>query len=101
MRLFAQSFHGEVKKCFRGLAARSIHDFQEFEAVFLRQWERKRNSLHLLTQNNNLKRGPIESVQDFSTRFMKTYDSMPMLSLLQVMLSYIMLMPLVVSSPYC
>ena len=48
MRLFGQSFYAEVKKWFRGLAAGSIHDFQEFEVVFLRKWERKKNSLHLL-----------------------------------------------------
>ena len=72
MRLFSQSFYGEVKKWFRSLLARSIHDFQEFEIAFLRKWERKKNSLHLLTQYNNLKRGPTESVQDFS---MRAYDS--------------------------
>ena len=75
MSLFAQSFYGEVKKWFRGLVAGNIHDFQEFEVVFLRKWERKKNSLHLLTQYNNLKRGPAEFVQDFFTRFMRTYDS--------------------------
>ena len=41
LRLFAQSFSGEVKKWFRGLQAGSIHDFQEFEIVFLRKWEYK------------------------------------------------------------
>ena len=61
MRLFSQSFYGEVKKWFRGLVAGSIHDFQEFETTFLRKWERKNNSFHLLTQYNNLKRGPNES----------------------------------------
>ena len=75
MRLFAQSFYGEVKKWFRGLLAGSIHDFQEFETSFLRKWERKKNSLHLLTQSNNLKRGPTGFVQDFSTRFMRMYDA--------------------------
>ena len=49
MRLFSQSFYGEVKKWFRGFAVGSIHDFQEFEAVFLRKWERKKKSLQLLT----------------------------------------------------
>jgi hypothetical protein len=49
MMLFSQNFYGEVKKWFRVLAAESIHDFQEFEIVFLRKWERKKNSLHLLT----------------------------------------------------
>ena len=33
--------------------------------------------MHLLTWYNNLKRGPTEFLQDFSTRFMGTYDSMP------------------------
>lgn len=50
LRLFAQSFLGEVKKWFRGLQARSIHDFQQFETVFLGKWEQKRNYLQLLTQ---------------------------------------------------
>ena len=77
MRLFAQIFYGEVKKWFRGLTARSIHNFQEFEIVFLRKWERNKDSLHLLTWYNNLKRGPIEYVQDFSSRFMRSYDSIP------------------------
>ena len=75
MILFAQSFSGDVKKWLRGLVAGSIHNFQEFETTFLRRWEHKRNSLQLLTQYNNLKRGVVESVQDFSNRFMKTYDS--------------------------
>ena len=77
MRLLAQSFVGEVKKWFRGLAAGSLHNFQEFETTFLRKWECKKNFFQLLTQYNNLKRGSIEFVQDFSTRFMKTYDSIP------------------------
>ena len=49
MRLFAQSFYGEVKKWFKGLVVGSTHDFQDFDVVFLRKWERKKNSLHLLT----------------------------------------------------
>ena len=42
-RLFAQSFSRDVKKWFRGLQARSICNFQEFEAIFLRKWEHARN----------------------------------------------------------
>ena len=30
-----------------------------------------------MTQDNNLKRGPTKSMQYFSTRFMRTYDSIP------------------------
>ena len=74
IRLFSQSLIGEVKEWFRGLPARSIHSFQEFETIFLGKWERKKNSLHLLTQYNNLRRAPNESVQDFSSKFKKTYN---------------------------
>jgi hypothetical protein len=77
MRLFAQSFAGEVKKWFKGLAAGSILDFPGFEIVFLRKWEDKKNPLQLLTQYNSLKRDPTEIVQEFSTRFMKVYNSIP------------------------
>ena len=62
MRLFSQSLLGEVKKWFKGFLVGSIHNFQEFENTFLGKWERKKNSLHLLTQYNNLRRGPNESV---------------------------------------
>ena len=75
MRLFAQKFSGEVKKWFRGLQAGSIHDFRQFETIFLGKWEKKINYFHFLTQYNNLKRGMNESVQDFSARFMRTYES--------------------------
>ena len=77
MRLFSKSFGGEVREWFRGLPAGSIHNVQEFETIFLGKWERKRNSLHLLTQYNNLRRGPNESVHDFSSRFKKTYNAIP------------------------
>ena len=48
-----------------------------FETIFLGKWERKKNSLHLLTQYNNLRRAPNELVQDFSSRFKKTYNAIP------------------------
>jgi hypothetical protein len=63
MRLFAQFFPREVKKWFKGLVARSIHDFPVFETIFLRKWEDKKNPLHLLTQYNRLKRDDVERVQ--------------------------------------
>lgn len=77
MRLFVKSFCGEVREWFRGLPAGSVHNFQELKTIFLGKWERKKNSLHLLTQYSNLKRGPNESVDDFSTRFKKTYNAIP------------------------
>lgn len=42
MMLFDQFFYGEVKKWFRGLAAGNIHDFQEFEIVFLENGKERR-----------------------------------------------------------
>lgn len=73
MRLFAKSFCGEVREWFKGLA----HSFQEFKTIFLGKWERKKNSLHLLTQYSNLRRGPNDSVYDFSARFKRTYNDIP------------------------
>jgi hypothetical protein len=77
MKLFAHFFTGEVKKWFRGLTTGSIHNFQEFEQVFMRKWESKKNYLQLLTQHDNFKRSSMEIVQEFSTRFMRFYDSIP------------------------
>ena len=77
MRLFAKNFFGEVREWFRVLPARSIHSFQEFKPIFLGKWERKNNSLNLLTQYSNLRRGPNESVYDFSARFKRTYNAIP------------------------
>ena len=77
MRLFAQCFIGEVKKWFMSLNAGSIHNFNQFQDLFLRKWEIKKNSLQLLTQYNNLKRNPMELVHEFYARFMKSYDSIP------------------------
>jgi len=62
MRLFAQSFSGEVKKWFRGLREGSINTFQVFETTFLRKWEDKKNPLQFLTQYKNLKRDPAETI---------------------------------------
>jgi hypothetical protein len=77
MRLFAQSLSGEVRKWFKALPAASIPNFASFETTFLARWGDKKNPLQLLTQYNNLKRTPSETVQEFSTRFMKVYSSIP------------------------
>jgi hypothetical protein len=77
MSLFAQSFSGEVRKWFKALPATNIPNFENFETLFLERWGDKKNPLQLLTQYNNLKRLPIETVQEFSTIFMKVYKSIP------------------------
>jgi hypothetical protein len=77
VRLFAQSLSGEVRKWFKALPTASIPNFASFETTFLARWGDKKNPLQLLTQYNNLKRTPSETVQEFSTRFMRVYNSIP------------------------
>jgi hypothetical protein len=77
VRLFAQSLSGEVRKWFKALPTASIPNFAAFEATFLARWGDKKNPLQLLTQYNNIKRSPSETVQEFSTRFMRVYNSIP------------------------
>lgn len=45
MRLFVQSFIGEVKKWFKALAPGSLHNWDELEEDFLRKWGSKFNLL--------------------------------------------------------
>jgi hypothetical protein len=77
MRLFAQSLSGEVRKWFKSLSATSIQDFVAFETSFITRWEDKKNPFQLLMQYNNMKRALEETVQEFSTRFMRIYNSIP------------------------
>jgi hypothetical protein len=77
MRLFAQSLAGEVRKWFRALPPASIQNFEAFETSFLAKWGDKKNPLQLLTQYNNMRRSPDETVQEFSARFIKVYNSIP------------------------
>ncbi len=62
------------------MVARSIADYLPFEREFLEKWEDKKNPLQLLTQYNNLKTNQVEIVEEFSTRFLKIYQSSPPLS---------------------
>jgi hypothetical protein len=77
MRLFVQSLSGDVRKWFKSLPPMSIRDFTAFETSFLNKWGDKKNPLQLLTQYNNMKKAPEETVQEFSARFLKVYNSIP------------------------
>jgi hypothetical protein len=77
MRLFAQSLAGEVRKWFISLPTTNIEYFEAFETSFLAKWGDKKNPLQLLTQYNNMKRSPNETLQDFSARFVKVYNLIP------------------------
>lgn len=77
MRLFAQSLDGEVRKWFRSLTANSIPNIAVLDATFIRKWGEKKDDLYYVTEFNNLKRKNGESVSDFSQRFNKMYQKIP------------------------
>jgi hypothetical protein len=77
MRLFTQSLARDVRKWFRALPVGSILNFEAFETSFLAKWGDKKNPLQLLTQYNNMKRSPDETMQEFLARFMKVHNSIP------------------------
>ena len=77
MRLFAQTLYGEEKIWFKDLPARSILTFESFQTLFLDKWEDKKSPLQVLSQYNNLKKDNFESVHEFSSRFMRVYNSIP------------------------
>jgi hypothetical protein len=77
LKLFSKSILGEVRKWFKSLPAMSFLNFTSFETIFLVRWGDKKNPLQLLTQYNNIKSLPTEILQEFSTIFMKVYNSIP------------------------
>jgi hypothetical protein len=74
MRLFSQSLAGEVRKWFRALPTTSIINCDAFETSFVAKWGDKKNPLQLLTQYNNMRRSPNETMQEFSSRFINVYN---------------------------
>jgi len=77
MRLFVQTFGGEVRKWFRGLTARSIPTLDELQRQFLYRWEIKKDPLQINAEYKNLKRNHGESVQDYIIRFNTVYNAIP------------------------
>ena len=62
MRLFVQSFGGEVRKWFKALPAGTINTLPVLHREFLDCWEVKKNPLQILSENENIKRNTSESV---------------------------------------
>jgi len=77
LRLFAQTFIGEVRKWFKALTAGSIHSWTEFENSFLRKWGNRTNPVQALSEYNNLRRAPDETIHNFLKRFNKVFNSIP------------------------
>ena len=62
MRLFAQTLVGDVRKWFIELPVYSIDSLEAFHQQFLNRWEKKKNSLQILSEYENIRRGPNETV---------------------------------------
>ena len=75
MRLFVHSFIGEVRKWFKTLTPRRIHDWNRLEDTFLRKWGSKVNHVQALNEYNNLRKESNESVKYFTKMFNKVYNS--------------------------
>jgi hypothetical protein len=56
MRIFVQTFEGEVRTWFKGLPPNSIDSWDALESTFLRQWGEKKDHLYFLTELHNLKK---------------------------------------------
>jgi hypothetical protein len=77
MRIFVQTFEGEVRTWFKGFPPNSINSWDDLETAFLRQWGEKKDHLYFLTEFGNLKKKQNESVSDFIKRFNKLYNKIP------------------------
>jgi hypothetical protein len=74
MRIFVQTFEGEVRTWFKGLPPNSIDSWDALESTFLRQWGEKKDHLYFLTEFGNLKKKHNEYVPDFIKIFNKLYN---------------------------
>jgi len=77
MRLFAQTFSGEVRKWFRAFPAASIATLDDLQRQFLDRWEIKKNPLQILQDYEHIKRNVGEFVQDYCIRFNSVYKAIP------------------------
>ena len=77
MKIFVQSLTGDVRIWFRALATNSIADSEALYQSFLNRWEKKKDPLHILTEYDNLKRGPQGTIQDYCARFNNVYNAIP------------------------
>lgn len=55
MRLFVQTFGGEVRKWFRALLAASITTLTNLQRQFLDHWEVKKNPLQILSEYETIR----------------------------------------------
>jgi len=78
MRIFVHSLQGEARKWFKALPPGSIDGIEALDSAFLRQWGDKKDFMYYMTEFGSLKRKEGEYVSDFSKRFNKMYNRIPL-----------------------
>jgi hypothetical protein len=76
-RLLVQNFEGQVRTWFQGLLVASIRSYDDLENAFLRQWGEKKDHLYYLTKFGALRKKNYELVLEFTQRFNKLYNKIP------------------------
>ena len=77
-RLLVKNFEGHVRTWFQGLAAGSLRSYDELESAVIRQWGERKDHLYYLTEFRALIKKNSESVLEFTERFNKLYNKIPM-----------------------
>jgi hypothetical protein len=77
MSIFVHTLDGEARKWFRALTPGSIDGIEALDDVFLREWGDKKDFMYYITKFGALKRKGGESISDFSKRFKKMYNKIP------------------------
>ncbi len=77
MRLFVQSLEGEPRKSFRILAVAFIKSWEMLENWFNIAWGEKKDYQYYLSEFAALRKIDTENVENFSKRFNKFYNKLP------------------------
>jgi hypothetical protein len=77
MRIFIHSLEGKSRKWFRALPPGSIDGIEALDNAFLRQWGDKKDFMYYMIEFGSLKRKEGDSISDFSKRFNKMYNKIP------------------------
>jgi hypothetical protein len=77
MKIFVHSLDEEDRKWFRALSPRSIDGIESLDDAFLRHWGDNKYFLYYITEFGSLKKKEGESISDFSKRFNKMYNKIP------------------------
>lgn len=76
-KFFVQSLDREARKCFRNFPPNSITRINDLEQVFIKKWGDWKYYLYYLTDFGALKKKNNESLEDFTKRFIKVCQKIP------------------------